>query len=1007
MNEVIQGLGSWSLQLDGCPRETLDALLYFGHVAIVPGRVAPAQYGDQLLTMARYVGVLTKRDDEEDRTAIAGQGMELWLGDGDDKGEIFESPLSINGQTFANSIRAILGSGTAVVEGTLHSVPGTYTGRHQWESRRKALAYVCSTFGAEYRVNGNGTLDAGTQAQLYAATPTCVIVRKGAEGRDLALTGLPGEMELSRDVEDFTTRVVLLAEGEGAATATGAANIASNPYLDLRGQPVKRTRLVSESGTVTGNAQARAQLQLNRFVGTRNALRLSTEDFEIRGSFRPGDMVYVYDPDAGLYDLDNEVTFRGQRINPIALRSVEASWPVVEGMTVAYRHQSGTWLDLTDYVRWETGSTAVGVGELGRSLTSTGFEPVGPRPIPDSTIPGAVPWVLPFQSAVYMDAEGNTRASMLLVWDLPLNADGSTILDGHHYEIAYGVSPATEWETAYAPWGELQAVIGDLSPGVVYDFRIRAVDTSANAGAWSVTESALAEADTIPPSTPAPPVVAASLIAIQITHTLGKVSGGTFNLELDLDHLEVHVGSSSGFAPDATTLRGKVAANAGMIQAEIAAVGTVPEPDTTLRHVKVIAVDRSGNRSPASNAASVTALLIDNAHISDLSVSKVTAGTVSSNWILGANIGTAASGQRVELNATGLHGYNAGGAELVTLSNTGTFTLRSAASGSRVQLDASGLRIFSGTTEVVSLLAGGSFALRSATSGTRVELDIANGLRIFSGSTQLVSLSPSGSFFLRSGVAPSARAEMDAAGIRMYSAGNAELVNISASGSFLLRSQTSGSRIEIDLNGIRGYNSGGSQTFSLSANSGDLDMVGRLTSTVNSSSKRLVINPTFGADPEIRLYENSFDYHYWTSYVASANTMQIGSAPGGANRKGALTMDGVQVALALGPAGSSNIDFGIKIVDAGWLDFFGKLGAPGSGGAFTRGSVQFPAGTTGSIGYGFTFTGGDAIVVATMFNVGGPHGVTLSGRGNGGFSFSTTEGVPGVTYEIQFFTWKQ
>ncbi|WP_158578438.1 phage tail protein [Spongiactinospora rosea] len=860
MTEVVQGLGSWALTLDGSPREITDTLLYFGHVAIVPGRVAPAQYGDQLLTMARYVGVLTKRDSDDDRMAIAGQGMEVWLGDGDDKGEIFESPLNITGQSFANSIRAILGSGTAVVEGTLHSVPGAYTGRHQWESRRSAIRYVCSTFGAEYRVNGNGTLDAGTQAQLYAATPTCVIVRRGAEGRDLALTALPGEMQLSRDVEDFTTRVVLLAEGEGAATATGAANIASNPYLDLRGQAVKRTRLVSESGTVTGNAQSRAQLQLNRFTGTRNALRLGAEDFEVRGSFRPGDMVYVYDPDAGLYDPANEVTFRGQRINPIALRSVEASWPIVEGMTVAYRHQSGAWLDLTDFVRWETGSTTVGVGELGRSLTSTGFEPVGPRPIPDSTIPDVVSWVLPFQSSVYVDAEGNTRASMLLAWDLPLNADGSTILDGHHYEIAYGVSPAAEWQTAYAPWGELQAVVNDLSPGVVYDFRIRAVDTSANVGAWSVTESALAEADTIPPSTPAPPVVAASLIAIQITHTLGKASGGEWNLELDLDHLEVHVGASSGFAPDATTLRGKVPANAGMIQAEIAAVGTVPEPDTTLRHVKVIAVDRSGNRSPASNAAPVTALLIDNAHISDLSVSKVTAGTISANWLIGASIRTASSGQRVELNATGLHGYNSAGTELVTLSNTGSFTLRSASSGARVELDASGVRAYTS-------------------------------------SVQTVNISSAGTFFIRSGVSPSARAEMDAAGLRMYNSSNQELVNISSGGTFAIQTGTSGARVVLSGAGVETFNGSGGRTFFANASSGDVEMTGRLTSTVSGSAARLVINPNFGVDPEIRMYEDATNYHYITSFVAGTG-LQIGTTTI-FNRKAVINMSdtGWQVSL--------------------------------------------------------------------------------------------------------------
>jgi hypothetical protein len=50
---------------------------------------------------------------------------------------------------------------------------------------------------------------------------------------------------------------------------------------------------------------------------------------------------------------------------------------------------------------------------------------------------------------------------------------------------------------------------------------------------------------------------------VQVTHQLGKSSGGTFNLESDLDHLEIHVSYEPGFTPDTTTLKGKAVANAG------------------------------------------------------------------------------------------------------------------------------------------------------------------------------------------------------------------------------------------------------------------------------------------------------------------------------------------------------------------------------------------------------------------------------------------------------------
>jgi hypothetical protein len=781
--EVLMGLGSWSVTLDEeTPREILDKLDYFGHVAVVPGRVNPAEYGDSLLTMARYVGVLTKREFDEIKR-IGGQGMAVWLGDSDDKGEVFESPVTITAQTFPNAIRALLAGSTAVVEGTLYSASGTYTGRHQWQSRRKAIDYVCSTKNCEWRVNGDATLDTGPIADLFKTTPDCVIVRKGA-GRDLTLTGLAGDMQLTRDVEDWSTRVVLLAEGEGESTATGAANIISNPYLDIRGNPVQRTRLVSESATSTGNAQARAQLQLNRFTGTRNALRLVADDYEMDGSFAVGDYVWVYDPDAGLYDTSSEVTFRGQRINPIKLRVVETSWPITGQMTVAYRHQDGSWINLSNYFAPESGSTTIGVGELSRSLTNAGTEPVGPRPIPDSTIPGQVEWDLPFTTGVYLDALGGSRARILVNWLLPLNADGSTILDGSHYEIRYGVSPATTWQTEFAPWGDLQAQILDLSPGVDYDFQIRAVDLAGNQGEWSATETATANPDTIPPSTPAPPSVAGSLIAIQVVHELGKASGGTFNLELDLDHLEIHVGDSSGFTPNETTLKGRVAATAGMIAAEIPAVGTVDVEETTTRYVKVIAVDVAGNKSDPSTAATATATLIDSAHISDLTVTKVTAGTISSNWIIGASIRTASSGQRVELNTSGLQMYNNAG------------------------------------TQLVSIAPGSTFYMRSGTTGARLDFSTVTGLQIYnSGGVRTAWLDVDGSFELRSG-SSGARIELDTTGLRTYNSGGQQTVNIdSSTGSVAIMGQLSsgfsGSRIVINPSGgtsqtIRFYPSTGS-----------------------------------------------------------------------------------------------------------------------------------------------------------------------------------------------------
>jgi hypothetical protein len=700
VSEVFEAVGNWDINLKPTiPRDVYEKTLgYFGHVAIVPGRVDPKQLGDNMLSVARYVGVLRRKSSGDDFT-IGGGGMILWLGDEDDKGNVLENATTFVTASFANTIRGLLPP--AVTEGNLYAIGGTYSGTHQWETPRSAIQYVCDTFGADYRVNNNGTIDAGPTANLFVTNPTAIIVRYGA-GHDPALAGLPGSFETQQDVEDFTTRVVLLAEGDGTSIYTGSADInpTLNPYKDIHGNTVVRTRMVSESETSAGNATTRAQLQLNRFTGKRNALQLSTVEYDIKGEFNVGDYVWVYDPDSGLVNTSNEVYFRGsQFVNPIALRVKETNWPVTEHMTVAYRAADGTWTDITDYVEFETGAVSVVVGDFSKSLTDTGFAPVGDRPSADTSIPDLPTFITPFTSSVYIDGKGFTRSTLSIKWNQPNNVDGSTILDGDHYEIQYTIdsdhvypqrwsnlSPVQWnnlgtwgqpfvypdgglWNVAYAPWPDTNIVINDLSTGVGYKVRIRAVDKSGNQGPWSVIVTSITTSDNIPPSQPTAPTIAASRIAFQVTHDLGTTLSGPYTLEYDLDHLNVHVGQGPDFYPDDATMVGKIRANSGMVQAQIPAVGTFNIEDTTQIFVKVIAVDIAGNKSVPSPAGTTTALLIDNAHISDVTVSKLTAGVINADFIVGARIKTADSGTRVEMNSSGIQAFNSSGTQTLNVSS--------------------------------------------------------------------------------------------------------------------------------------------------------------------------------------------------------------------------------------------------------------------------------------------------------------------------------------------------
>jgi hypothetical protein len=707
VTEVLQGLGEWSLTLsEDTPKEILDQLDLFGHMAIHAGVVDPRVARDALLLDSRYVGVYRGKSsaptDDGAQYTLRGPGMAFWLGDEDGKGHAIEAPLTLN-TSFAAWVAALLPA--SVTAGTIVAVPKTFAYTFQYMTPREALNYLCGTLECAWRINGNASVDAGLESDLFTVIPEAALVRKGP-GQDMFLKALNGTMSTEIDLSDFTTRAVLLANGAEAATVTATADIApvKNPYKDLFGNALKLTRFISESDTDATNAPARAQLQLNRFSDAKRAISLSSNDYDLKGDVAVGDYLWVFDPDIGVVDITNEVAFRGDRMYPMKLRLTEMTWPITEGMGIAFRDMDGNWFDLTPYVLPETGESSLVVGGFYRSLGDGDGGSVGSRPIADTSVPAAPTWNTPFVYSVYQSTRGESRAQVQLKWFRPNNVDGSTILDGDHFEIRYRSSstpifPSTHvqmaafthtqlaagthlqpityvpgpYEYISVPWDQLTFLLQDLPTNMPFEAEIRAVDSAkpANAGAWSALTVFQTSGDTLPPATPAPPSIAAGRMNVQMTHMLGRSDGGTYNLDADLHHFELHGEYEPLFTPSQSTLLGKIVANNGMIKSQVPAVGSVPIESVLPVYFKVIAVDNDGNKSPASTAVQSTALLVDDAHISSLTVSKITAGTITADWINSARIWSGTDGgARTQQSYLGFEAYNA--------ANTRTFFVEAA-----------------------------------------------------------------------------------------------------------------------------------------------------------------------------------------------------------------------------------------------------------------------------------------------------------------------------------------
>lgn len=315
------------------------------------------------------------------------------------------------------------------------------------------------------------------------------------------------------------------------------------------------------------------------------------------------------------------------------------------------------------------------------------WSPVAPG---DKTIPNT-PTIISTFTNIYYPTNGVTvRAQTEVHWETPTNTDGSIITDGHHFELRYRpfltadvpatwsqaaqqdatselvtwsqpVIPANTnagWQTVYVGWDEESAVIQEMTPGVSYELQIRAVDSSTpqHFSDWSEPYPIDVTTDSIAPPRPAPPIVASSTLGIQVTHYLGTV-GKQFDLPPDMAFLEVHVGGPA-FYPDDTTMVGKIIADQGLMLARTPAIQTFNLETTENVWVRVVAVDQTGNKSSPSAASPSTITLVDDAQISNLTASKITAGVINSAIILAGSIATGISGPRAEMNYEGFRIYS-------------------------------------------------------------------------------------------------------------------------------------------------------------------------------------------------------------------------------------------------------------------------------------------------------------------------------------------------------------
>ena len=713
VTEKLMAPGQFSVQLDKTtiPNTIINQLDAWGNIVIVPADLNVLEFSDAtLLSAASYVGILYSLEiGDEQNVVLSGQGLVAYLGDGDSKGmpiaqtggptgvrsytnTTLENVLDTTG-TPKGLLRDEAGNQGPIRKGTITDTGTNYTGSHYTESALKAIKYVCQEVGAEFKISTTGYLSAGASGSIFAGhstDPTSIIVRNQS-GEDPNITGLSTTSLVAQyDASEFVNKVELVASKYGYEANYGQATASSNPYKDLFGSALKRTQYISDPQTPATSKTTRASAYLNELNEVKKTLNVSLEEYDISGDFEVGDKIFIFDPDIGFVDTEAdrvsesranlfETTYQGQILNPTKIRILGITWPIKNGYGVFYRKSDGTYIELTDYMLWETGDVQLEIGDVAPSLTESlsfsGYtlDAVGGE---DKTVPNT-PSSLTQVAGTYSDGNGVSKAFIKLSWTAPTNTDGSTITDGAYYRIRYKAkadsgsnnintsagAQVTEYTYQTVLFDETTFVIYDLSPNTFYEVGVQAVDQSGFDSAFASISSVQTPRDSGAPNKPAGfTTIASNPLRVQFVHNLGQAKNDAgnavspvvnFTLAKDIDHLNVYGSTTSGFNLNYNSSTKKVTssgfkigelkASHAHIQNGIATVGYIDLDNATTHYFRCTAVDSSGNESEPSDEQSGNAELVNTAHIANLAVTEAIIGNaaVTNAKIANLAVGTA------------------------------------------------------------------------------------------------------------------------------------------------------------------------------------------------------------------------------------------------------------------------------------------------------------------------------------------------------------------------------
>lgn len=364
ITERIQAVGDWSLRLRDDTPASIRAQIStpFGLLVVTRAKLPSTALTDSIaLTNALYAGVCLRPGPQFE---LGGCGL-LWFLQGTDAsfGNGFLSAISIAEGSLSTAVTTVL-SGTGFTSGTIAAgTVNAYEGADV--VRGMVLRQLAEQLGYEFRIKPDLTVDVASAATLYGSSPSAVVVRRVGPKEVASPYGVVGTVASTWDYEGYASAAVVWTTSErktdgGASTYKGPTGTAMTIY---RGYEYAD----APAGAAAGIA-AQLVSWTNRAVRT---VTVTSEDFAVTGTVACGGSVFLHDVDNGLVDTTQQLAFGGNIIQPVSARVMSVTYPIQRGMGVYVRAHNGTsasYVDLTDYIEWESGDTRFEVSTAAQVL---------------------------------------------------------------------------------------------------------------------------------------------------------------------------------------------------------------------------------------------------------------------------------------------------------------------------------------------------------------------------------------------------------------------------------------------------------------------------------------------------------------------------------------------------------------------------------------------------------------------------------------------------------------